>query len=123
MKSWNDLTPAQQADFGNGVGPWWFPSWPRKILTKIAEVFFQEADWGRHDFGYKFETAPRWICDLRFLQAMLRDASQIDHQLKIFGAVLLSTFFWIMVRLFGWASYGASQWRISKWIKSVFGKS
>lgn len=106
MVTWSDLTREQQAAYGNGVGPWWFPSWPRRVLTRIASVFFQEADWGRHDFGYAHETAPRAVCDLRFLQAMLRDASRLASFPKILGACALAWVFWIAVRAFGWASYG-----------------
>jgi hypothetical protein len=90
---------------GNGIGPWWFPSSCRKILTRLGEVFFIEASWEKHDEGYASGRPKRSVCDLKFFQAMLRDSSKAESPWKIFGCLFLAVSFWISVRLFGWISY------------------
>jgi hypothetical protein len=90
----------------NGVGPWWFPSWARRLLTWLSGLFFDEASWVKHDEGYAAGNPSRCECDRKFLQAMLRDASETGTTLRVFACLGLSVFFWIMVRLFGWLSYG-----------------
>jgi len=90
----------------NGVGPAWAPEWLRAIFTWFSAMFFDEAGWREHDQGYQLATTPRWLCDLRFLQAMVRDASHQHRAIKIAACCALALTFWAMVRLFGWASYG-----------------
>lgn len=104
--AWGDLSPAERAAYGNGVGPWWFPAWPRALLTRLSSTFFEEADWAHHDYGYATRTGSRFTCDMLFLRAMLRDAAALSTPLKMLGACSLAWGFWILVRLFGWASYG-----------------
>ncbi len=104
--SWEDLSAAERATYVNGVGPWWFPAWPRRMLTAVAGRYFTEADWGRHDYGYATRAATRAHCDLRFLQAMLRDASGQPGAARAVTAAVIALVFWVLVRLFGWASYG-----------------
>jgi len=89
----------------NGVGPSWFPSSVRDKLTKFSLRFFNEASWSKHDIGYKRGNPSRYICDMKFLQAMLRDASKSKPVLKILICVLIAWFYWIWVRLLGWISY------------------
>ncbi len=89
----------------NGLGPWWFPDKWRRVLTNLSNQFFDEASWIKHDEGYERGDPARQICDLKFLQAMLRDASKTSRVWKIWACVCLAGFFWTMVRLFGWMSY------------------
>lgn len=89
----------------NGVGPWWFPEIWRRKLTQISELFFEEAAWNKHDVGYNQGSPDRATCDRLFFQAMLRDASRTTTITRVWACVGLATFFWIMVRLFGWLSY------------------
>lgn len=116
--SFSDLTPEQQATFGNGVGPYWLPAWARTFITSSASWFFQDASWRHHDFGYVVG-GDRWDrarCDWKFLIAMLRDA--VDQQNRITKerylgaippAVLLSLLFFIAVRLGG--QFGSFEYR------------
>jgi hypothetical protein len=90
---------------GNGLGPWWFPKVWRTILTKISMWFFVEADWQHHDEGYSKGSPSRAMCDKKFLQAMLRDASTTSAIWKIWACVVLAGFYWAMVRIFGALSY------------------
>jgi hypothetical protein len=106
VKPWDDLKAEERAAYDNGVGPWWLPAWPRRALTRLSGRFFQEADWAHHDYGYATRAAPRTVCDLRFLQAMLRDASAQPGTGATLAATVLAVTFWMLVRLFGWASYG-----------------
>ena len=89
----------------NGLGPWWFPEWLRSYLTCLSSMFFDEAAWEKHDIGYERGRPSRAECDKKFFQAMLRDASRTQSMSKIWICCWLATFFWIMVRLFGWTSY------------------
>ena len=74
--SWSDLTPAQQKNFGNGVGSKKWPAWVRYALTKEFDFFFIEASHRHHDFGYAVgcTEADRKRCDRLFYEAMRRDA-------------------------------------------------
>ena len=90
----------------NGVGPWWFPDWARSFLTQLSGLFFNEASWIKHDEGYRMADPSRVECDRKFFQAMLRDASEATTTMRVFACIGLSIFFWGMVRLFGWLSYG-----------------
>ena len=89
----------------NGLGPWWFPAFIRNFLTRLSRRFFNEAAWEKHDVGYGRGVVSRAECDRKFLQAMLRDASQTTTTLRVFACVGLAFFYWFMVRLFGWGSY------------------
>ncbi len=89
----------------NGLGPWWFPGFVRSSLTAMGRTFFDEASWDRHDEGYGRGYPSRAECDRKFLMAMLRDASLQPTVLRAWACVNLAFGLWLMVRLFGWASY------------------
>lgn len=89
----------------NGFGPDWLPEWARKVLTKFGLLFFAEASWARHDEGYSRGFPARHICDRKFLQAMLRDASKTQKTYMIATCTILAWAIWLLVRLFGWTSY------------------
>jgi hypothetical protein len=119
--SFSDLTPAQQALFGNGLGPFWWPDRLRTFVTSRASWFFGEASWRHHDFGYAVG-GDRWDrarCDWRFFQAMWRDAWRFDRgdtqSLSYWllptelVAAALSVVFYLAVRLGG--QFGSFQYR------------
>ena len=89
----------------NGLGPWWFPALLRTLLTRLSRRFFNEAAWDKHDEGYNRGTPSRAECDRKFLQAMLRDASQTTTTGRVLACVGLAVFYWSMVRLFGRFSF------------------
>ena len=91
---------------GNGLGPWWFPAWLRRVLTSAGRLFFKEAAWEIHDASYAAASPSRWACDRGFLGAMLRDASEARTPLKMLACCCLAWFLWGFVRTFGWMSYG-----------------
>lgn len=86
----------------NGLGAWWFPKRFRRWLTDKSRTFFDDAAWNKHDIGYALGNPSRKICDQKFLQAMLRDASKSDRP-ETAGA--LAMFFWFSVRAGGRWSY------------------
>jgi len=90
----------------NGLGPWWFPDAWRRWLTKLSSLFFDEAGWAEHDVGYDRGYPARSVCDFKFLAAMVRDASRTTTLSKMIACLVLAFFFYVLVRLFGWASYG-----------------
>lgn len=92
--------------FENGVGPAWAWSWVRRLLTALSGLFFCEAGWREHDVGYGRGFPSRSVCDRKFLQAMLRDASETTTTPRVIACCALAFSFWVMVRAFGWASYG-----------------
>jgi hypothetical protein len=112
--NFHDLTPLQQAQFGNGVGPYWLPAWARHLITTTVSWFFKDASWRHHDFGYVVG-GDRWDrarCDWKFLVAMLRDAWTQEGwswPLAVPIAVLISLFFYLNVRLFG--QFGSFEYR------------
>lgn len=86
----------------NGLGAWWFPTPLRAWLTNRSAAFFNEASWVKHDIGYSRGRPARHICDRKFLQAMLRDASRHDRPALCAALALL---FWVCVRVGGHWSY------------------
>ncbi len=110
----HELTVEQQARFGNGAGPGWFPAWARAWITRGASWFFQDASWRHHDFGYVVG-GDRWDrarCDGKFLAAMVRDALSQDGAwgwLKIPPALVLSVVFYGAVRIGG--QFGSFHYR------------
>lgn len=112
--SFHDLTPEQQAQFGNGVGPYWLPDRLRQMITKTASWFFKDASWRHHDFGYAVG-GDRWDrarCDWKFLIAMLRDA--LSHPLiwspiAAPTALLMSLVLFLAVRIGG--QFGSFKYR------------
>lgn len=104
--SFDDLTPEQQRQFGNGVGPYWLPDWARDLITQTASWFFKDASWRHHDFGYVVG-GDRWDrarCDWKFFRAMLRDAASQPRWIWLVAAptaTLISLLFWIAVRIGG----------------------
>ena len=104
--SFTDLTPAQQANFGNGVGPVWLPDRARGMITQTASWFFKDASWRHHDFGYSLGHTKehRRIYDWKFYRVMLSDAvSQpaLIWPLAMPVALTIATLFYIAVRTFG----------------------
>ena len=90
----------------NGVGPWWAPAIVRGWLTWLSALFFSEASWRHQDRGYARGSPDRATCDLKFLCAMLRDASRADRAWLAFICCALAWFFWGLCRIGGGASYG-----------------
>lgn len=90
----------------NGLGPRWFPAPLRAVLTDWSARFFDEAAWHIHDQGYARRFPDRATCDLKFLQAMLRDASNTTTAGRTLACVFLALFYWVLVRAFGWTAYG-----------------
>ena len=104
--SFHDLTPDQQLQFGNGVGPYWWPRWARAVVTGLASWFFKSASWRHHDFGYSigYTAAHRRLYDWKFLVAMLRDA--VRQPMPVVPvAIIVATIFWIAVRVGGRPSF------------------
>lgn len=104
--SFHDLTPEQQAHFGNGVGPVWMPDWARGLITKTASWFFKDASWRHHDFGYSlgYSKKHRRLYDHKFYRAMLRYAISLPAMIWPIAApiaILFATLFFVAVRLFG----------------------
>lgn len=89
----------------NGVGPAWAPAWLRRILTALSGLFFKDAGWREHDIGYGRGFPARHECDRKFLQAMLRDASETTTSARVFACCFLAWVFWIVTRLLGWTRY------------------
>ncbi len=106
MKPWSELTPSEQARYGNGIGPHWFPNVLRRWITDFCSQFFREASWRRHDYGYHRGGSElhRIRCDGLFLVAMRRDVYRSPWYWKPL-TWLLAHLFYIAVRLFGWASF------------------
>ncbi|MBI1495408.1 hypothetical protein [Halocynthiibacter styelae] len=103
--SFHDLTPEQQAQFGNGVGPCWLPDPLRRMITETASWFFKDASWRHHDFGYAVggDQWDRARCDWKFFMAMLRDA--LSHPkwriIRIPLALMIALMFFLAVRIGG----------------------
>jgi hypothetical protein len=89
----------------NGVGPAWFPAPVRQALTWLSGLFFHEAAWHHHDRGYARGHPDRATCDLKFLKAMLRDASRTETASRVWACCFLAGLFWVSVRVFGWTAY------------------
>jgi len=96
----------ESATIYNGMGAWWFPKSLRLWITVKSKTFFSEASWMRHDEGYALGRPDREVCDKKFLQAMLRDASVRDR--PVVTAILALTF-WACVRVAGFGSYGTNK--------------
>jgi len=109
----HDLSPEQQLNFGNGVGPFWLPNWARNAITDTASWFFADASWRHHDFGYVVggDAFDRARSDWKFLRAMLKDAVS-QPRLWILTApvaIILSFAFYIAVRIGG--QFGSFDYR------------
>ena len=89
----------------NGVGPEWAPPGVRHVLTLLSGLFFSEASWTKHDEGYARGCPSRFVCDMKFLKAMLRDAAELSGPVKMAAGGMLAWTFWIAVRLLGWTTY------------------
>lgn len=106
-----DLTPDERAQFGNGLGPWWFPDRLRNFITNIASFFFFRASWRHHDFGYAVggDRYDRRRCDDKFLIAMLSDAITQARRwhgfVTFYIALFLAVLFYVAVRLGGHRSF------------------
>lgn len=109
----DDLTPAQQQNFGNGVGPYWLPDWARALITDTASWFFADASWRHHDFGYVVggDRFDRARADWKFLRAMAKDAIS-QPRLWLLSAPLAIVFavaFYVAVRIGG--QFGSFEYR------------
>ena len=76
------------------------PRWMRACITAWFLRDFDEGAAEDHDLAYWLAEQPRIDIDRAFLAAMLVQAVTLRQRLK---ALTL----YAMVRLFGWASYGA----------------
>ncbi|MBL4574606.1 MAG: hypothetical protein JKY51_00715 [Opitutaceae bacterium] len=108
MLRWDDLTPLQKAQFGNGCGPAFFPEY----LTQFLFGWFFDASCRRHDFAYARggSRSDRKADDIGFYKAMLRDAilATRGNGFKERGLCAVAWVFYKLVRGFGWLrfSYG-----------------
>lgn len=89
----------------NGLGPYWFPDIWRDAITGLSSVFFDEANWDKHDEGYARKQPTRSECDRLMLAACLRDSSQAGTVLAMLACATLSLCFWALVRCCGWISW------------------
>ena len=105
---WADLTPQQQAQFGNGCGPDWLP----RLLVKILFGWFFEASCRRHDFAYSRggDAADRLAADRGFLKAMIRDAKRLHWSLRL-PAFVEALAFYGLVRAFGGITFDGGRYK------------
>lgn len=108
--NFHDLSPDERVNFGNGVGPGFFPAWLRKFITGRASRYFKSASWRHHDFGYAVggDAFDRFRCDWKFFKAMLRDSVNQRWHLWPFAApvaLVISVAFFIAVAAGGWSSF------------------
>ncbi len=96
LARWHDLTPQQQANFGNGCGPAWLPA----FITNFIFGWFFSASCRRHDFAYGRggNEADRKVADVGFLTAMLGDVAR--------AAVFYKPFLWLLA----WVFYALVRW-------------
>jgi hypothetical protein len=106
MKKWKDLSKHEQQNYGNSIGPSWWPPWLRNLITGFCSRFFLEASWQRHDHGYQKggTEIDRINCDGRFFVAMRRDVFRAPLLLKV-PAWLLCHVFYALVRVGGRKSF------------------
>ena len=83
----------------NGCGPSWMP----RRLTWLFFGWFFEASCDKHDLGYSKggDEVWRFVCDWKFLRAMLRDCKRV-HWFWRPLAYSVAILFFVIVRLFGW---------------------
>lgn len=106
--AWSDLTPEQQAEFGNGCGPSWLPE---KVANVLFGWFF-EASCRHHDFNYSRggNEKDRKKADKDFYNAMMRDSSRVKSPLK-YLAKAEAVVFYGLVRTFGWAAFDYGRYK------------
>lgn len=109
---WAELTPTQQANFGNGCGP----KWVSKSLAKLLFGWFFEASCRRHDFGYARggTKADKESVDNGFHKAMIRDAERLAEQHKYakhIAAWLVGELFYLSVKTLGWMQFNYGPYR------------
>ena len=102
-----DLPPERRLDFGNGVGPSWFPAGFRLFVTQKCSWFFEDASWRHHDFGYAVggDEFDRWRCDWKFFMAMCKDSMSQPSRVRVSTvpvALLISLVFFVAVLFVGW---------------------
>lgn len=90
------------SDGVNGLGAWWFPAPLRRYLTRKSAEFFRKAAWEKHDIGYGLGSPSRLVCDIRFLSAMVHDATYSDRPRR---TLFLALLFFFCVRVGGRLSY------------------
>ncbi|AUZ85778.1 hypothetical protein [Methylophaga nitratireducenticrescens] len=107
---WSQLTPQQQATFGNGCGPRWLPKWFNRILHHYLFGWLFEASCRRHDFAYARggTEVNRKLSNKRYFEAMIRDAKRLADDKKYgrhLAATLMALTYYGFVTLFGRFSF------------------
>jgi hypothetical protein len=120
MSRWPDfheLTQEQKNMVTNGVGAAWMPTVFRDMATAISSIFFDEASWQHHDYGYFIggDEFRRWECDWKFLRAMLRDCGRAWY--LVIAAVPLSFAFYLSVALFGAFAFRYGKFNCPKFLR------
>lgn len=84
---------------GTACGPGWLPTPARKWLFG----WFFEASCIKHDEGYREGGSEfrRWVCDYKFLRAMLRDTKRTEN-LTVVPKFGVAVSFYVAVATTGW---------------------
>ena len=104
--AWSDLTPEQQAEFGNGCGPAWMPNWSLNLVKNWLFGWCYESDCRRHDFAYSRggSANDRKIADDGLYHAMLRDTARLKWWRYVLASIIAHCFYYL-VRWFGWMRF------------------
>jgi hypothetical protein len=96
---WEDLTPTEQKQLGNGCGLKWFPTW----LKHIMFGWFFETSCRRHDFAYirGGSRLDRFLADRGLYKSMKKDASRFTNRWVHLYTKTLSFVYYYAVRVFG----------------------
>jgi len=112
---WDELSPDEQAEFGNGCGPKWMPDWLKHFISVYLFGWLYEASCRRHDFGYARggSEANRKKADLGYYRAMQRDAGRLANEssCKEMAALMVAWLYYRLVRLFGWTRFSYGPYR------------
>lgn len=87
---------------GTACGPGWLPTPVRKYLFG----WFFEASCIKHDDGYREGGSEfrRWVCDYKFLRAMLRDIAKTDDWTAV-PKLGVAVGFYTAVAVGGWTLF------------------
>lgn len=90
----------------NGVGPSWFPTILRSVLTKFSLLFFDEKAWVVHDDLYTRggSEEDRKRADLLFLKD-LKSSLRAKNFIKQTIGMVIAYIFYLFVSLLGSFSY------------------
>jgi len=94
----------------NGVGPWWFPVWLRRALSRFSAGHFPIGIFDAHDFAYLLAVESRRACD-RLLFRDLWRAARARRGWRQLGSMTLAAFCYCLVRVFGAASYNRAAFK------------